>query len=42
MALPLQPSLQNMFQTTGLLIASKLFMTATWYGHLKYQANKAR
>ncbi len=27
-------------QTVGLLIASNLFMTLAWYGHLKHQADK--
>ena len=26
-------------QTIGLLIASNVFMTLAWYGHLKHQAN---
>ena len=38
---PLQSSLHTVLQATGLLIASNLFMTAGWYGHLKYQARKA-
>ena len=29
------------WQTTGLLILSNIFMTVAWYGHLKHQANKA-
>ncbi len=28
-------------QTTGLLIASNVFMTIAWYGHLKNLSNKA-
>jgi uncharacterized protein len=28
-------------QTIGLLIASNLFMTFAWYGHLKHQASSA-
>ncbi len=27
-------------QTVGLLVASNLFMTVAWYGHLKYGAHK--
>src|SRR5205085_5710337 len=29
------------FQTTGLLILSNVFMTFAWYGHLKNLSNKA-
>ena len=31
----------TVLKTTMLLIASNLFMTFAWYGHLKNQANKA-
>ena len=31
----------TVLKTTLLLIASNLFMTFAWYGHLKNQANKA-
>ncbi len=34
-------SLPVILQTTGLLVASNLFMTVAWYGHLKYEADKA-
>ena len=27
------------WQTVGLLVASNLFMTFAWYGHLKHQSN---
>ncbi len=30
-----------LLRTTLLLIASNLFMTYAWYGHLKHQANRA-
>lgn len=31
----------TILKTTLLLMASNLFMTFAWYGHLKHQANKA-
>ncbi len=31
----------TILKTTLLLVASNLFMTFAWYGHLKHQANKA-
>ena len=34
-------SLPVILQTTGLLVASNLFMTVAWYGHLKHEADKA-
>ncbi len=34
-------SLPVVLQTAGLLLASNLFMTVAWYGHLKYEADKA-
>ncbi len=33
-------SLPVSVQTVGLLVASNLFMTVAWYGHLKHQADK--
>ena len=37
----MNPSLPVSLQTIGLLIGSNLFMTVAWYGHLKYEADKA-
>ena len=34
-------SLPVVLQTVGLLLASNVFMTVAWYGHLKYEADKA-
>jgi len=30
-----------LWQTTGLLILSNIFMTFAWYGHLKYHSGRA-
>lgn len=40
-ARPSIPGMPTILKTTLLLMASNLFMTFAWYGHLKNQANKA-